>query len=50
MEKYLGRDQNNDLVTKEKPIDYYECIYYQPIIRRNYDDWFVNIKDKEVKE
>jgi len=47
MEFYLGRDENGDWVTKERPLDWKLFTYFGPTTWRLYDDLHKNIRDKD---
>lgn len=38
-------DESGDMVTKEKPMDYYDTWYWQPSVWQLYDDLHKNIRD-----
>lgn len=47
MEQYLWRDEAWDYIVKQKPLDFFETIYWQVPVRNFYDDWHKNIIDEQ---
>ena len=45
MEQYTWFDSSWDIITKERPIDYYETFYWQPSVWTLYDDLHKNIRN-----
>jgi len=47
MEEYTGFDEQGELILKQRPIDKFETIYFQPFVFNLYDDLYKNIKDPD---
>jgi len=47
MEYYIGKDDNGDWVTKERPLDWHMFWYFGPTTWRLYDDLHKNIRDSD---
>lgn len=45
MEEYLAQDEQGDWIMKQRPLDRFETVYFQPMVFNLYDDLYKNIKD-----